>query len=172
MSELEVALDQYTHCCCRHLYRWNQHQTSNWKDCDVVCEWIAVGCYCARSQNHHLSVVWQLPILYLNCDSDWGEWYRPWCRSMSSSSKHTVDGNSCFVSKMKCRNHVKKYLDGLLVTHTIASQLVCGKSRTLIYCFQKEVLPLSQDFINPSSHVYNVFYYSLIFNIPWIMKRR
>ena len=47
---------------------------------------------------------------------------------MSSSSKDTVDEDPCFVSKMNCRNNVKKRLDGLLPTHTITSRLSLEKA--------------------------------------------
>jgi len=50
------------------------------------------------------------------------------CRSTSSSSKDTVDEDPCFVSKMNCRNNVKKRLDGLLPTHTITSRLSSEKA--------------------------------------------
>jgi len=47
---------------------------------------------------------------------------------MSSSSKDTVDEDPCFVSKMNCRNNVKKRLDGPLPTHTIPSWLSSEKA--------------------------------------------
>jgi len=52
------------------------------------------------------------------------------CRSISSSSKDTVDEEPCFVSQKNCRNNVKKRLDGLLATHTIKSQLSLEKAAT------------------------------------------
>jgi len=69
--------------------------------------------YRARSQNHHLAVVRLIPILSFLCGRDGGERCKRQCRSTSSSSKDTVDEDSCFVSKMNCRNNVKKRLDGL-----------------------------------------------------------
>ena len=46
---------------------------------------------------------------------------------MSSSGKDTVDEDPRFVSKMNRRNHLKKRLNGLLPTHSIASRLSSEK---------------------------------------------
>ena len=44
------------------------------------------------------------------------------------SSKDTVDKDPWFVSKINCRNNVKKRLDGLLPTHIITSHLSSEKA--------------------------------------------
>jgi len=57
MSELEVALDRYTHSCCWLLYHWNDCQKSEENGCDAVQEWMEVEYCYAWSQ---LTIIWQL----------------------------------------------------------------------------------------------------------------
>jgi hypothetical protein len=73
---------------------------------------------------------------------------------------------------MQCHNKVQKHLDGSLATHTIANRLVLRKHHTLMYSFQNGVLPLLLDFSYLSSDICKVCNDSLIFNIPWMMKRK
>jgi len=126
--------------------------------------------YCARSQNNHLTVFRLMCILFFLCGCDGGERCKHQWSSKSSSSNDNVDEDACFVCQMKCRNNVRKRLDGLLATNTITSRLVLGKSSTSMYLFQHGVLPLLQNFSHPSSHIGKVFNYSLNFNIPWSSK--
>jgi len=73
VSELEVALDPYTHSRCRLLYRWNHRRKGEEKGHDAVHERMEVEYYHARSQNHHLAVVWLIRILSFLCGRDRGE---------------------------------------------------------------------------------------------------
>ena len=123
MSELEVALDRYTHSRCQLLYHWNHRRKGEEKCCDAVHEQKEVEYYGARSHNDHLPVVRLISILSFLCGCDGGEWWKCRCRSMSSSSKDTVDEDLCFVSKMKCCNKVKKHLAGLVANDTITCRL-------------------------------------------------
>jgi hypothetical protein len=49
-------------------------------------------------------------------------------RSTASSSKHPVEEDSCFVSKINCHHNVRKHLQGFLPTHTIISRLSLEKA--------------------------------------------
>jgi len=128
VSKLEVALDRYTHSCCRLLYHWNHRPKGGKRRRDVAHERLEAEYYRARSQNHHLAVVRLIRILSFLCGRDGGEPCKCRCRSRSSSSKDTVDEDSCFVSRIDCRNYVKKHLNALLPTHTIASWLSSEKA--------------------------------------------
>jgi len=57
VSELEVALDRYTHSCCLLLYRRNHRQNVVGKGRNAVYEQMKVEFYRAQSQNHRLAVV-------------------------------------------------------------------------------------------------------------------
>jgi len=137
---------------------------------NAVREWIEVEYYRARSQNHRLAVVWLIRILSFCGGRDRGNWWERQCRSMSSSSKDTVDNYPCFISQLKCHKNGKKRLDALLATDAIPCQLVHGKSRNSIDIIQTQVLPLSYNFSHPPSHVCKVFNWPLNFNIPLISK--
>jgi len=77
----------------------------------------------ARSQTHHLAVVRLIIVLSCHCGRNRGECCKRRCRSMSSSSKVTVDEDPGLVNKLKCRNNFKKRLDSLLATYTSRSRL-------------------------------------------------
>ena len=87
------------------------------------------------------------------------------CRRMASPSKDTVDENPYFIIEMKCRNYLKKCLDGSLAAHTIASWLAVGASYTSIDIFQNRVLLLTEDFSHPPWHDCIVFNHFPIYNI-------
>jgi len=122
VAKLEVALDRYTHSCCRILYCWNHRQKGDDKGCDAVHERMEVEYYCAQLQYHHLAVVRLICMLSFLWGRERGEWCKCQCRSISLSSKDTVDEDLCFVSKMTCRNNVNKYHNSPLATHTIRSR--------------------------------------------------
>jgi len=102
---------------------WNNRRKDEAKGRDAVHESMEVEYYRTRSQNHHLAVVWRIHILSFLCGHDWAKWCKHRCRSMSSSSKDTVDEHPCFLSKMKCHNNLRKCLDCCLATRTITSRL-------------------------------------------------
>jgi len=141
-SELEFALDRYTHSRCRLWDHWNHRRKSEEKGRNAVHKRLEVEYYRAQSQNQHLPVVWLILIQSFVSGCDGGEGSKCRCKSTSSSSEDTVDEDPCFVSKIKCCSYIKKPLDNPLSTHTISSRLVLGKSRTSIYIFQKGDLPL------------------------------
>jgi len=128
MSELEVALNRYTHSRCRLLHCSNHRPKGENKGRDVVHERMEVEYYGAPSQNHYLAVVPLIRILSFLCGHNRGEWCKHRSRSTSSSSADTVDDDPSLVSQMNCRNNVQKRLDGLLPTHIITSRLSSEKA--------------------------------------------
>jgi len=166
ISELEVALDWYTHSRCRHLYDWNHCWKGEQKRCDPIHEWREVEYQHAWLQNHPPAVVRLICILSFLCGHPRNSGCKRCCRSTSLKSEDTVDEDPCFVNKMKCPHNVQKRLNGLLAINTITSRQVLGKCHTLIYFFQQGVLPVLLDFANPPSHVCKVFNRSVNYNIP------
>jgi len=73
VSELEVALDRYMYSRCRLLHRSNYHRKGEEQGHDVVHKRMEVEYYRARSQNHHLEVVWLIRIISFLCSRDGGE---------------------------------------------------------------------------------------------------
>jgi hypothetical protein len=90
------------------------------------------------------------------------------CCRESSSGDNTFEQYWSFISKVHyCNNH-KKHLNGSDASHTIASNLVPGKSHTSFDFSQRCVVPLLQDFTHPRSHFREVFTRSFIFIIQQI----
>lgn len=171
MSEQEVAPDRYTSFCCWLLYRWIYCQKGEESGHTEVHEQMELEYYHARSQYHHLAVVWLICILSCLCRCGRGERCKCQHRGTSSRGVDTVDGYLCLVSKFNYSDNVNKFLNSSLSTHTISMQLVVRTRHTSIYFFQEGVLPLSKDFSHPPSHVCKVSNHSLILNIPSISKR-
>jgi hypothetical protein len=84
--------------------------------------------YHAQAPNHHLAGVRLIYILSLRCGGNIGGWCKHRHRSMSFSSKDTVDEDPWFVSRIKCLNNIKHHLNGDLCSHIITSRLTSEKA--------------------------------------------